>query len=122
RVDVSSAASAREAAEIVAGAVERGAGDAGVVIGAGFRDANWPDAPNLADLDRAAGGIPVVLVSGDLHCVWLNSAALSRYGYAGNPTGLLTEDDAFDVEGQLGAFPDETIDAWGRQAAAAAAS
>ena len=122
RVDVSSAASARDAAEIVAGAIERGAGEAGLLIGSGFRDAAWPDAPNLADLDRAAGSLPVVLVSGDLHCVWLNSAALSVYGHVGHPTGLLTEDDAFEVVGKLGAFPDETIDAWARQAAAAAAA
>ena len=122
RVDLSTAASARQAAQLVAAAIEAGAGAAGVVIGAGFRDSLWPDAPNLADLDAAAGALPVVLVSGDLHCVWLNSAALARYGLAGHPTGLLTEDAAFEVEGQLGAFADETIDAWAREAAAVAAS
>ncbi|CAN5581981.1 amidohydrolase family protein [soil metagenome] len=122
RVDLSTAASARVAAELVGSAIESGAGSAGLLIGAGFRDANWPDAPNLADLDRVAGSLPVVLVSGDLHCVWLNSAALVVYGFAGHPTGLLTEDDAFAVEGQLGTFPHEVIDAWARQAADAAAA
>lgn len=122
RVDLSAAPSARAAAELIGSAIESGAGSAGLVIGAGFRDANWPDAPNLHDLDRVAGSLPVVLVSGDLHCVWLNSAALTVYGFAGHPTGLLTEDDAFAVEGQLGTFPDDVIDGWARQAADAAAA
>ena len=121
RVDLASATSARVAAGLIGDAIDRGVGRAGLVIGSGFRDAAWPDAPNLADLDRVSGGLPVVLVSGDLHCVWLNSAALAMYGHAGHPTGLLTEDDAFEVEVKLGAFPDDTIDAWGREAASAAA-
>jgi predicted amidohydrolase YtcJ len=121
RVDLGPAASARDAAEILGAAVEAGAGDAGLVIGAGFRDGLWPDAPNLADLDRVTGSLPAVLVSGDLHAVWLNSAALAVYGHVGHPTGLLSEDDAFEVEKQLGTVPDDTIDAWGRAAAVAAA-
>jgi predicted amidohydrolase YtcJ len=121
RVDLGAAASARHAAEIIGAAVEAGAGEAGLVIGAGFRDGLWPDAPNLADLDRVTGHLPAVLVSGDLHAVWLNSAALVVYGHAGHPTGLLSEDDAFAVEKQLGTVPDGTIDAWGRLAATAAA-
>ena len=35
------------------------------------------------------------LIAADLHCVWLNSAALEK-GHAG-PTGLLREEDAFAV-------------------------
>lgn len=121
RVDLGPAASAREAAEIIGAAVETGVGEAGLVIGAGFRDGLWPDAPNLADLDRVTGALPAVLVSGDLHAVWLNSAALGVYGHVGHPTGLLSEDDAFEVEKQLGTVPDDTIDAWARAAASAAA-
>lgn len=116
RVDLSSAASARDAA-IVMGSAARD----GLVIGAGFRDGLWPDAPSLAVLDAETGGVPAVLVSGDLHSVWLNSAALAKYGFTGHPTGLLNEDDAFEVTGQLGTVATETIDAWGRDAAEAAA-
>ena len=84
RLDLSAVTSARDAAAAVAAAIESGAAaEAGQLIGAGFRDGMWPDAPNLADLDGASGDIPVVLVSGDLHCVWLNSAALAVHGHAG---------------------------------------
>lgn len=119
RVDLSNAASARDAAAVVASAIAGGA--AGLVIGGGFRDSLWPDAPSLAVLDAVSSGLPVVLVSGDLHSVWLNSAALQQYGHAGHPTGLLSEDAAFEVTKQLGTFPDATIDTWAKAAAEAAA-
>ena len=122
RLDLSSATSARDAAAAVAVAIESGAAaEAGQLVGAGFRDGMWPDAPNLADLDAASGAIPVVLVSGDLHCVWLNSAALAVHGHAGHPTGLLREDAAFEISTTIAAVPDELGDAWARAAASAAA-
>jgi predicted amidohydrolase YtcJ len=122
RLDLSTAASARDAAAAVAAAIESGAAsEAGQLIGAGFRDGMWPDAPNLADLDAASGDIPVVLVSGDLHCVWLNSAALAVHGHAGHPTGLIREDAAFEISTTIAAVPDELGDAWARAAASAAA-
>jgi predicted amidohydrolase YtcJ len=121
RVDLATATSAREAASIIGRAIDSGAGEAGIVIGAGFRDGLWPDAPNLADLDAATGALPAVLVSGDLHCVWLNTSALQQFGHAGHRTGLLTEDTAFAITEQLGTVPDETIDSWARSAATAAA-
>lgn len=119
RVDVSRAASAHETALIIAEAIEP---DSSLVIGAGYRDSLWPDAATFGVLDAVSGSVPVVVVSGDLHAVWLNSAALERFGRAGHPTGLLTEDDAFDVENQLGTMSDATIDEWARRAAMTAAS
>ena len=122
RLDLSSVTSARDAATAVAAAIESGAAaETGQLIGAGFRDGMWPDAPNLADLDAASGSIPVVLVSGDLHCVWLNSAALAVHGHAGHPTGLIREDAAFEICTTIATVPDETGDAWARAAASAAA-
>ena len=41
----------------------------------------------------------MVVVSADLHSVWLNSAALRLYGVADNESGLLREGDAFRVLG-----------------------
>jgi predicted amidohydrolase YtcJ len=116
RIDLSAAASARQAAEIMAAAPR-----SELLVGAGFRDGLWPDAPSLEALDSATGGVPAVLVSGDLHSVWLNTAALARYGHTGHPTGLLSEDAAFEVTTQLGTMPAETIDSWARAAATAAA-
>jgi len=96
------------------------------LIGYGFRDALWPDAPSLAVLDAVSGGaagpVPVVLVSGDLHSCWLNSAALARYGFAGHPTGLLREEDSFRAVGLLDTLSDAVLDGWAADAAHAAAA
>jgi predicted amidohydrolase YtcJ len=62
-----------------------------------------------------------VLVSGDLHCVWLNTAALEGYGHAGHPTGLLREGDAFAVVQQLEVVSDGALDEWADAAAREAA-
>jgi len=116
RVDLSTATSAAEAAAIAGAARGRG-----LIVGANFRDGVWADAPTAQLLDAATGDVPAVLVSADLHAVWLNSAALARFGHAGHPTGLLKEDDAFAVHQGLDAVGDETVDGWARDAAAAAA-
>ena len=63
----------------------------GIVVGYGFRDAMWPDAPSQAALDDVAGDRPVVLVSADLHCGWLSSAAARRAGVVTDATGVLRE-------------------------------
>ncbi|MDH6181264.1 putative amidohydrolase YtcJ [Microbacteriaceae bacterium SG_E_30_P1] len=117
RLDLSGATSAREAAEIVRGAVGRD-----MLVGAGFRDGLWPDAPTAALLDAAAGPVPVVLVSADLHAVWLNSAALRQFGLADHATGLLREDAAFDVTRRIAEVDDATLDSWARAAAQGAAA
>ena len=107
RLDVSAATSARETAALVGAAI----GEAPKLVGYGFRDGLWPDAPNLADLDAVSVSRPVVLISGDLHAVWLNSAALAEYGHAGHPTGLLREEPAFDVTRRVGQVPADELDA-----------
>ena len=121
RLDVSTAISAAKAAILVA---ERAAaipvGE--VLIGFGFRDGLWPDAPRRELLDAAAGPIPVVLVSGDLHSCWMNSMALTRYGFGDHPTGLLVEDDSFAVLRALDTVDDLVMDGWVDEAAQMAAS
>lgn len=121
-LDLSGAESAAEAARLVASAVASAGFADGPLVGFGFRDGLWPDDPQYALLDQAAGRIPVVLVSADLHAVWLNSAALERYGHAGHPTGLLKEDDAFEVTRLINTVEDETLDSWARAAGAQAAT
>ncbi|GAB3606026.1 amidohydrolase family protein [Conyzicola nivalis] len=122
RLDVSTASSAREAAAMVARALEDADPQPGPFIGYGFRDALWPDTPTVAVLDAAGGARPVVLVSGDIHTVWLNSAALSLFGHAGHPTGILVEDPAFAVTRHLGIVADEVLDRWVESASKAAAA
>jgi predicted amidohydrolase YtcJ len=124
RLDISAAGSAREAAALIGSSLRttQHPADGGPFIAVGFRDALWHDAPNLADLDGATGETPVVVVSADLHAVWLNSAALRSYGLVGHPTGLLREDAAFDITRRIDEVPLDLVDGWARQAAAAAAT
>lgn len=91
-------------------------------VGFGFRDALWPDRIELPEFDRVSHGRAVILIAADLHCVWLNSAALARYGHAGHPTGLLQEEDAFAVHRSITSVPDDVVDGWVQDAADAAAA
>lgn len=129
RLDVSAARSAAETAAIVAATLrsnENGGGGADgrvtPLVGVGFRDGLWPDEPTTALLDAVTGPHPVVLISADLHCCWLNSAALARSGLAGHPTGLLREEEAFAVHRTLDEVPAEVVDGWALDAAHAAAA
>jgi predicted amidohydrolase YtcJ len=116
RLDLSAVTSAREVAELVRTVVESAET---TVVGVGFRDGLWPDVPTVALLDATTGDVPVVLISGDLHCVWANSAALALYGF--ETDGLLREQPAFDLTRAVGRVDDATLDAWARTAGEVAA-
>jgi predicted amidohydrolase YtcJ len=138
RLDLSGADSAREAAAVVgahlagddlAGAhlagtegVDAAAGTVQTLVGVGFRDAVWTDLPGLDLLDGVTYGRPTALISHDLHCVWLNSAAARRYGVQVDAGGLLREEPAFALTRELGTLPDTVVDPWVRKAAQAAAA
>ncbi|WP_326941558.1 amidohydrolase [Agreia sp. Leaf244] len=126
RLDLAAAESAADAVAIVAGRLRHedatAETDGGPLVGYGFRDGLWPDAPHRALLDNVSGSRPVILVSADLHCCWLNSAALAQHGRADHPTGLLREDDCFAVTRTLGAVETQTLDGWVRDTAKAAAA
>ena len=119
RLDVSPARSAAETAHRISAVLDDTSPSPFVAVG--FRDGLWPDAPNLAVLD-AASAAPIVVVSGDLHAVWLNTAALELYGFAGHPTGLLREDDAFRLVAMVDTVADDVLDGWADKAAKAAAA
>jgi len=125
RVQLGEARSAADAARLLAEHAE--AHPDGDVVGVGFRDALWPDAPGYALLDEALGDDAdperrVVAISGDLHTVWLNSAALKAHGFYEHPSGVLREQDAFEVVDALDEVPQETVDRWVHEAAEAAAA
>jgi len=122
RIDLSAAESASEVVAILAERIRATGGETGRLEGALFRDALWPDAPSLAALDEIAPDREIVLVSADLHCCWLNTAALQAMGFAGHATGLLREDDSFDVLKQLDSVADAVSDRWVDAAAAHAAA
>ena len=119
RLDVSRAASAAEAAALVRERASASGGD-DVLVGFGFHDALWPDIPTRELLDAAAGDRPVVLIAGDLHCSWLNSAAARRFA-PGSADAVLREDASFAVTSLLTAADDATLDRWASDAARAAA-
>ncbi|MCP9000078.1 amidohydrolase family protein [Pseudarthrobacter sp. RMG13] len=121
RLDLSAAASAREAAAAVGRSV-RDADLSVTTVGVGFRDALWADVPSLEMLDAATGSQPTALISHDLHCVWLNSAAAGRYGVEVDDGGLLREEPAFALTRDLGKLPDSVVDGWVRDAAEAASA
>ncbi|MEX0913703.1 MAG: amidohydrolase [Demequina sp.] len=99
RLDVSRALTAAHAAAMVG---ERLTGDSATstpLNGFGFRDALWPDFPTAEALDAVAPHRPVILISGDLHSVWVNTAAQEHYGLV--HSGLLREEEAFAVQALL---------------------
>ncbi|HRN30217.1 MAG TPA: amidohydrolase family protein [Terrimesophilobacter sp.] len=123
RVDLATATSAADAARLMGDALAVAPPEGELpLVGAAFRDGLWPDTPTAALLDAAVGSTPTVLVSGDLHTTWLDTAALAKYGFAGHATGVLVEDDAFAVTAELQNVPENTIDAWLQDAATHAAT
>ena len=121
RFDLAAAASARQALELVRTQVATVRGGT-PLIGVRFRDAVWADAPTLRGLDAVTQGHPTALISHDLHCVWLNSAAAAQFGVHVDETGLLREQAAFAVTIALGQLPDAEVDALADQAATRAAA
>ncbi|WP_396653692.1 amidohydrolase [Microbacterium sp. PRF11] len=118
RVPLGEVDSAAAAAAIMALAPESG----GRRVGSGFRDGLWPDTPTLELLDAAAGGVPTYLINADVHSVWMNSAAFRREGFEPVASGMLVEEDAFEISRRLNAVaPDVADDAVERMARAAAA-
>lgn len=93
----------------------------GPVVGFGWRGSLWDIAPTKEALDAVTTDVPVVLISGDFHSAWLNSAALAERGIT-HDTGLLVEDEAFAVTAGLDNVPQETLDEWVAEAAHAAAA
>lgn len=122
RVDLSSAGSAAEAAQIMAtAAAARGERDRSPLLGFGFIDGLWADQPDRELLDGRCPDLPVALVSRDLHSAWLNGPALHAAGFPDHPTGRLVEEAAGQALTTLGDRPPDEVDAWVAEALAAAA-
>lgn len=118
RLPLGSAGSAAEAAHLMSAAPELPDGRR---VGAGFRDALWPDRPSLELLDTATGEAPTYLINADVHSVWLNSSALAREGFR-SVDGMLRETDAFEISRRLNAadpvHSDRAVQSAGERAAA----
>jgi len=99
-------AGTRSAAEVCArvGAAASQAPPGRVLVGFGYRSAPWSRPGTVAELDAVSAGRPVVLVAGDAHNGWLNSAALSLLGVPRRDDPL-AENEWFDVFPRLGDLP-----------------
>ena len=93
-IDLSGAANAEQASALLSAAPWP---EGGLILGHGFRCAQWPEPPSARLLDEVSAERPIVALSGDLHGAWLNSAALARYGLAPGHPGHLLEHEAFSV-------------------------
>ncbi|MFT4030473.1 MAG: amidohydrolase family protein [Protaetiibacter sp.] len=119
RLDVSAARSAAETAALVRSRVDAGWDAGEILIGYGFRDALWPDAPSAELL--AVGEVAVALVSADVHTVWANAALLRRTGRPEH-AWWLNEQPAFDLGQRLSVVGEATLDHWVEDAARAASA
>lgn len=123
RLDLADATSAAHAVQLV---VDRLAAEppapGTALVGRGFRDGLWPDTPSAALLDAVVGDVPVVLVSGDLHCSWSSTAGLRFLGVDEHPTGVLRESEWLPIMGRVDQVPDDVADSLVADAARHAAS
>ena len=72
--------------------------------GFGHRLARWPRPPSVAALDAVSGDHPVILISGDAHHGWLNSAALRLLGLPPRQ-GVVAEAEWFSLFPRLAELP-----------------
>lgn len=114
RLDLSGAGSAAQAAALVEARLRSDPPADGMLVGAGFRDALWPDLPRA---DLLPPGPRIVLVSADLHCCWVNAAAAAHYGV---PPGVVREQDWIPImeDVRLAGDVDRAADEAARAAAA----
>ncbi|SPT52443.1 N-substituted formamide deformylase precursor [Actinomyces bovis] len=111
RLDTTATRCAEEALQLVAQAMAALPPQAALptVQGFGHRLANWPRVPTVAELDAVTGEVPTVLISGDVHSGWLNSAALRLLGLptatVQDPGAPMREDPWFAVLDRLDEIP-----------------
>jgi len=117
RIDVLTCDSARAVARELAAAAGRGDE---LVMGHGYRDALWTEPAHRDVLDAEFPDRPVVVVSMDLHAVWLNSAAARRFDVS-EPSGVLREGPAMELLARAGDVGEKTLDRWVVEATGAAA-
>jgi predicted amidohydrolase YtcJ len=94
RVDTAGTTSPSEMCRLIARHVAMLDGpDDCLVVGFGHRMSSWSGEAVTTDLDAVSGAHPVVLMAGDAHSGWLNSAAQRLYGVSFE--GICTEGDWF---------------------------
>src|SRR5699024_3514736 len=103
RLDLSGTESADEVCATVA-AQTAALAPGRTLQGFGHRTASWPRQPTVTELDAVTGDRPVVLISGDAHHGWLNSAALHALGLPPRDT-VVEEAEWFASYARLAELP-----------------
>lgn len=103
-VDVAGTSGPEEVCARIATALADRPDDGRGLIAFGYRSAPWPRVGTVAELDAVSGDRPVVVIAGDAHNGWLNSAALAHFGIPPR-TDPLAENEWFAVFGQLAELP-----------------
>lgn len=103
-VDVAGTSGPEEVCSRLAAAVAERGDDGRALVGFGYRSAPWSRVGTVAELDAVAAGRPVVVIAGDAHNGWLNSAALRHFGLPPRE-GPLAENEWFPVFGALASLP-----------------
>lgn len=104
RLDTFGVRSIGELLGLVTTALQGRPTSAGALVGYGHRLVGLDGTPTVAALDAVGGGVPIVLISGDAHHAWMNSAALKGLGLP--PTdGIVGEDPWFDALAHLDDLP-----------------
>ena len=93
--DTSAARTPEDLLWLVARRVAAAANPAEPLIGFGARPSLWQRSPRREELDLVSGHHLVVLVSGDAHSGWLNTAAQRRFGVS-HP-GPVSESEWFAI-------------------------
>ncbi|MGO1228587.1 MAG: amidohydrolase [Brachybacterium sp.] len=74
------------------------------LIGFGHRLVDFAVQPTVPALDEATGAVPTVLIGGDAHHAWLNSAALRALGMPPRD-GIVAEEEWFVIAPRLPELP-----------------
>ncbi len=93
------AATPDDLVRLVAGQVAACADPTAALVGFGARPSLWAREPHRSELDAVSGDHLIVLVSGDGHSAWLNTAAQRRFGIIAD--GLVSEDAWFGTFARL---------------------
>ncbi|MDO5671405.1 MAG: amidohydrolase family protein [Actinomycetaceae bacterium] len=75
-----------------------------IIEAAGFRPSAWPQEPTVAQLDQVTGDIPTIVISGDVHSGWLNTAALGMFNLASRK-GIFRENEWFALLSRMETHP-----------------
>ncbi len=127
RFDLGAAESAAAALELLAAGLRADEAEPGTHPGAEFvavraRAGAWTAGITRDALDALAGPRPLVVISADLHGIWLNSAALAARGLPVTGDGHIVEDECFALLREIDSLAPAALDALVARAGRAAAA